>query len=113
MSGLFSPVQRSAGIQQAFDQLNSQLDFSNPAPVNMESPQALQQEIQKAMQEGNQQKANFYQQRLTALMAQRESLGVTPEARNEKNAMLGRAAERNMPMSEADRLALEKKKIDM
>lgn len=73
--GMFDPIQRSAGIQQAFDNLNSQLDFSMPEPApNLQDPKALQAAAQKAMQEGDMQKAQKLQQMASQVEAKQNAM---------------------------------------
>ena len=113
--GMFDPIQRSAAVQQAFDQLNSQLNFSKPKTYNPESPKAIREMMMKAEQEGDFTKAKFYQKRLDALMKQRDQLtGADPAMGGavERNKMLARRAEANMPRTEEEELEYLGNKLD-
>lgn len=107
MNGLFDPVQRSAAVQQAFDNLGKQLDFTPQVPINMESPDALRAEVQKAMDNGDYQKANFYQQRLKEIQAKRDQLTpIETLARTQRNQF-------NTPRTEEEQMAYDLKKAQL
>lgn len=103
MSGLFSPVQRSAGIQQAFDQLNSQLQFNKP-PVNMDDPASLKKLAQKAMEDGDTAEANRLMQMANSV-EQKQQKGAEENIRRSYYAVKGTPQEEKFmkAMDEAGR----------
>jgi len=62
----FGPTQRSAGIQQAFDQLGQQLNFG-AQQVNLKDPASLRAKAQEEMDRNNPAEAQKYNQMADAL----------------------------------------------
>lgn len=67
--GMFDPIQRSAGIQQAFDNLSSQLNFAPKPTFDMNDPASIKKYAQTLMQEGKTEEAMKYNQMAQELEA--------------------------------------------
>jgi predicted nucleic acid-binding Zn finger protein len=97
--GMFDPIQRSAGIQQAFDNLGAQLNFTPPPTFNMNDPASIKKYAQMLMDKGETEKAMQYNQMAQQLEARQsqqadqnvarayESVRGTPQEEKFKAAM--------------------------